>query len=322
MIDCSVILCCYNGKARIHPTVEHLAKQQVLPSLSWEFILVDNASTDGTAEYVQSIWDNLKPSAPLRVVKETRPGLVYARIAGVRAAKGKYIIFCDDDNWLRSDYIQTAYDIMENMPNVGVLGGQSVLAPGITPPIWWEEQQGNYAVGQQLSQSGLANARGFIYGAGMVTRAALARTIFDEQCPFLLTGRKGNQTLSGEDWEFCQRAMITGYDLYYNDRLFYWHDINPSRLTEEQLAKLLHSFELSSYIQEKYEYAQTFYKSGWLHNLMWLLVRVGNYFISRKHTRARKKQLLQMHLSMCGLYKDKDFEIIKRYIKLFGRKAV
>ena len=152
-MEVSVIICAYNGKGRLYPTLEHLALQKT--SLQWELILVDNASTDGTAAYVQSQWEELHPSAPLRIITERQPGLVYARTAGVKACRSKYIIFCDDDNWLREDYLQTAYELMEQMPNVGVLGGQSILAPGIEAPTWWAEQQGNYAVGKQLPQSGI-----------------------------------------------------------------------------------------------------------------------------------------------------------------------
>lgn len=317
MLDISVILCTYNGRTRLRPTLEHLALQKT--NQQWELILVDNASTDGTAANVQSQWEELHPSAPLRIITERQPGLVYARTAGVKACRSKYIIFCDDDNWLREDYLQTAYELMEQMHSVGVLGGQSILAPGIEAPTWWAEQQGNYAVGKQLPQSGIANERGFLYGAGMVTRTELARKVFDDHYPFLLTGRKEDQTLSGEDWEYCRRIMLLGCDLYYSEKLFYWHDINPERLTVEQLHKLLQSFELSSATQEKYEYAQRFYKTSICGRFGWLCIRIWNYLVATNKQRARKKQLLQMHLCICGIYQDKEMNVIKGYIKSIAK---
>ena len=311
--DLSVIICCYNGEGRLLPTIEHLALQRT--TLQWEFVFVDNASTDGSAEYVESLWREYSPNVPLRIVNERQPGLVYARIAGVKAVKGKYVVFCDDDNWLREDYLQTAYDLMEQMPNVGVLGGQSVLAPGIEAPEWWAEQQGNYAVGKQLQQSGFANERGFLYGAGMTTRTELARIIFDEHYPFLLTGRKGNQCLSGEDGEYCWRAMIAGYDLYYSEKLFYYHDVAQNRLTDEQLEKLLQSFEVGEEIYEKYHYAMKYTKSSRMSHFLWLLMRMLNYLIARAKYKPRKQQLLRFHAYMGGIRKgDREFDIIKGYI--------
>ena len=313
MIDLSVIVCCYNGKGRLHQTIKHLALQKT--TLQWEFVLVDNASTDGSADYVESQWRELCPNVPLHVVLERQPGLVYARIAGVNVAQGKYIIFCDDDNWFREDYLQTAYELMEQMPNVGVLGGQSVLAPGIEAPAWWAKEQGNYAVGKQLPQSGIANDRGFIYGAGMVTRTDLARIIFDEHYPFLLTGRKGDQCLSGEDGEYCWRAMIAGYDLYYSENLFYYHDVAQSRLTNEQLEKLLQSFEMGTEISEKYHYAMHHVRSSTINKCKWLMIRVFNYLLAKKKYRLRKRQLLHYHAAICGIgSEDKEFDIILGYM--------
>ena len=313
MIDLSVIICCYNGKERLRKTIEHLALQKT--SLQWEFVLVDNASTDGSADYVESLWREYSPNVPLHIVNERQPGLVYARVAGVKAAKGKYVVFCDDDNWLREDYIQSAYELMEQMPNVGVLGGQSVLAPSIEAPAWWAEQQGNYAVGKQLPQSGVANDRGFLYGAGMVTRTDLARKIFDEHYPFLLTGRKGDQCLSGEDGEYCWRAMIAGYDLYYSENQFYYHDVAQNRLTDEQLRKLLQSFEIGKEIAEKYHYAIQYIKDSVIRRLAWLLIRIFNYLKASAKYKPRKRQLLHYHACICGIgKKDREFDVIRGYI--------
>lgn len=315
MIDLSVIICCYNGKERLRKTIEHLALQKT--NLQREYVLVDNASTDGSADYVESLWREFSPNVPLRVVNERQPGLVYARMAGVRTAKGKYVVFCDDDNWLREDYVQIAFKLMEQMPYVGVLGGQSVLAPDIEAPVWWEKQQGNYAVGKQLPQTGIANERGFVYGAGMVTRTELARKVFDNRYPFLLTGRKGDMCLSGEDWEYCTRMRMMGYDIYYSEDLFYWHDVDPKRLTSEYLSGLLNSFASGAVIQEKYEYARRFTNVCWQENLKWLLIRLWNYLTVSNTNKARKKQLLYYHLCMYGLTRkgDYEFDVIKGFMK-------
>lgn len=316
-MDISIIICCYNGKPYLRPALEYIAHQQYDASMYVEFIFVDNASTDGSADFVQKVWDELKAKIPLRIVREAEPGLIYARMAGVRTAKGKYVVFCDDDNWLREDYIQSAYELMEQMPYVGVLGGQSVLAPDIEAPVWWEEQQGNYAVGKQLPQTGIANERGFVYGAGMITRTELARKVFNDRYPFMLTGRKGDMCLSGEDWEYCTRAMMMGYDIYYSEDLFYWHDVDPKRMTLEYLAGLLKSFDNGAVIQEKYEYAMKFTNVGWQERLKWLLIRLWNYLTVSNTSKARKKQLLYYHLCMYGLTRKRDYEfdIIKGFMK-------
>lgn len=316
MMDVSIIICCYNGKSHLWPALEHIAHQQV-GDVSVEFIFVDNASTDGSADFVREVWKQLDTKIPLTILTERKPGLVHARQCGVKAAQGKYIIFCDDDNWLREDYAQNAYRLMEQMPNVGVLGGQSILAPGIEVPDWWEKEQGNYAVGKQLPQTGMANERGFVYGAGVVTRLELAREILDDRYPFLLTGRKGDTCLSGEDWEYCTRVRIMGYDLYYSEDLFYWHDVDPKRLTMKYLNGLLKSFDEGAIVEEKYDYVMQFANVCWFEKLKWLLIRLVNDKVATTTKKERKRQLLDYHLYICGLNKkpDYEFDIINGFMK-------
>lgn len=321
MIQVSVIICCYNGKSRLRSTIEHLLAQRT--RVKWELVFVDNASTDGSAEFVRILWNEKFSNAELHIVREENPGLIYARKCGVRASRGKYIVFCDDDNWLREDYIQIAYDTMEKMPNVGVLGGRSTLAPGLHAPSWWKEHQGNYAVGNQLPHSGLANDRGFLYGAGMVTRSDLARMIFDDRYPFLKTGRKGDQCLSGEDGEYCVRVRMMGYDLYYEEELFYWHDILPSRLTLEQLHKLIRSFQEGASIDHKYDYALKYSRHGVWSRITWLFVRYWKYCRSSEQNKGRRKELFYTHAYLMGLFRtsDKELDVIKGFMRMASKVA-
>ena len=316
-MDVSIIICCYNGKAHLRPALEHIVRQQYDASLNVEFIFVDNASTDGSADYVQKVWSELKTKMPLQIVREDESGLIHARRCGVRVARGKYIIFCDDDNWLREDYVQKAYELMEKMPNVGVLGGQGALAPYIKAPDWWEGNQCNYAAGKQLSSTGIANERGFLNGAGLVTPRNLAQKIFNEAYPFLLTGRKGNACLSGEDWEYCKRARMMGYDLYYSEDLFYWHDIDMSRLTEDYLQKLLLSFQQGGAIHEKYLTALSYQQEKWWSHILTLACKVCNYIITPIPNKERKKHLLYLYSYMMGLVskEDSEFDVVKNFIK-------
>ena len=321
MKNVSIIVCCYNSALKLPKTLEHLAQQKVSKDLSYEVLVVDNASTDNTAELAISYWATLNTQVSLRVVREENPGLIYARICGVQNAKNELLIFCDDDNWLREDYVQNAVDIMNTNSSIGALGGQSVLAPHIKAPEWWEEHQGNYAVGKQLSQSGYANERGFVYGAGLVTRKSLAMKIFDYEYPLLLTGRKGNQCLSGEDWEYCQRMLLLGYNLYYSEDLFYWHDISTIRLTEEKLNELLRSFACAMSYVNKYDYIKRSYQLSFLLRFVILIKRYFLYLISSTKSKDRKLEMLRFQLSICNLSSsdDYEFEHIHRWIKQYKR---
>lgn len=313
----SIIICSYNGAQKLPITLKCLALQELSSNISCEVILVDNASNDNIQFIAKKIWGQQKTNIPLRVVYENNPGLIYARVCGVKYAKYEMLIFCDDDNWLCENYVQNAYTLMMQLPNVGVLGGQSELAPGIKAPDWWEEYKGNYAVGKQLVETGYANKRGFVYGAGMVTRKSLAVKIFDPQYPLLLTGRKGDLCLSGEDWEYCQRVLLLGYDLYYSEDLFYWHDISVDRLTTKKLEQLLYSFELGKSIQQRYEYIQKYNKRLFFYNFLLLIKRLCAYLLSKRIEKKRKLELLIFQMQICGwnFFYDVELQHILRWIK-------
>ena len=119
----SVLICCHNSAARIVPTIEALTRCET--KFPAEIVLVDNNSTDGTAAAAQATWQRLgNTSFRFRVVSEPELGLAYARRKGVREASYEFIVFCDDDNWLSSDYLELVVDILSD-PAVGATGGQA-----------------------------------------------------------------------------------------------------------------------------------------------------------------------------------------------------
>ncbi len=67
-ISVSVVLCCHNSVERLQPTLTHLAAVQVPPGMSWEVLVVDNASTDDTAARAAELWAQVGAPAPLRVL--------------------------------------------------------------------------------------------------------------------------------------------------------------------------------------------------------------------------------------------------------------
>lgn len=233
-MDLSVIICCYNSRERIGHTIMHLAKQIILNNIRWELVIVDNNCTDETTEFVKNKWNELTSNCiPLNIYYEQQPGLLYARMKGVSVAKGEILVFCDDDNWLSSNYINDAYNIMIEKNDIGALGGQSVAISDIALPNWWEEFCNGYAVGKQNSITGYVNKRGYLWGAGIVTRKKLFLQAFNSDFPSILTGRKANKLSSGDDAEFCARLLLMNYNLYYSDKLFFNHYIPINRLTEE-----------------------------------------------------------------------------------------
>lgn len=249
----SIILCCYNSSTRLPETLQNLAKQKLTNDISVEIILVNNASTDNTKEVSLYEWNKYATRFSLRIVDELKPGLIFARECGVKEAKYEYIIFCDDDNWLKPDYCQTAFELMENNPQIGALGGQGTAVSDVDFPEWFSDFEDSYAVGKQAEKSGNISDRAYVWGAGLITRKSLMVKAFDKNFPFLLMGRKENILLAGDDSEVCKRILLLGYNLFYNEKLHYQHYIPVNRLTWSYKKNMFLGFRNSIPILNKYD---------------------------------------------------------------------
>lgn len=98
----SILICTRNRASHLRETLASVARLEVPPSLQPELIVVDNASTDATAETVRTL---TLPNMPIRLIQETRRGVGHARNTAVREATGDILLFTDDDirlpaNWL------------------------------------------------------------------------------------------------------------------------------------------------------------------------------------------------------------------------------
>lgn len=143
----SVVIATYNGAAHVPKVLAALAAQTA-PNGSFEVVVVDNNSSDGTAAAVEA-----DPAAAalrargvaVRVVPEPRQGSTYARIRGVQEARRLLISFLDDDNLPEQDFVEAGVETFAD-PAIS-------LAVSQVRPHW--EQSPPPSVGdQRLSRRG------------------------------------------------------------------------------------------------------------------------------------------------------------------------
>lgn len=241
----SIIICCYNTGEKISTTLNFIAKQNLINSIDIDLILVNNNSSDLTVEWASETWKTLNVSFPLRIVNEYKQGLIYARKKGILSAKYETIIFCDDDNWLDSNYCQIAFDSINANSLIGAFGGAGMPVSDIDLPNWFHKVQNDYACGTQMMNSGDATTKGFLWGAGLVSRKSILENVFNDNFPFILTGRKGKQLSAGDDTEICKRILLMGYKLEYNSNLKYYHFIEKKRLRITYYKNMVNGFKKS-----------------------------------------------------------------------------
>ncbi|GAB6124197.1 glycosyltransferase [Dysgonomonas termitidis] len=292
----SIIICCYNSTARLPETIRHIALQEVDDNISWELIIINNASTDNLETVAYSEWEKYKNTkAGFSIVEEVQQGQTYARRKGVSMAQYEYVLFCDDDNWLHHDYLQNAFRIMETNPQIGALGGQGEAVSDVNFPDWFEDFSDGYAVGKQDKDSGDISQKGYLWGAGMVTRLSLLIKIFDVTYPMLLSGRSEEKLTSGDDSEISQRILLMGYHLFYSQELRFKHFIPHNRLTWKYKKKLFEGFTYSgTYVLNNYMIANQYLhvsKTKLLSSIFKLSVKNILWIVLSRNRKAIESQL-------------------------------
>ncbi|MBC3539269.1 glycosyltransferase [Rufibacter sediminis] len=236
-VGVSIVICTYNGAKLLPETLRHIALQQVRADVPWEVIVVDNASTDATARVVKEEWQKHQNPVRFSLLHQPKPGLTFARELGYAHAQYDYILLCDDDNWLSPNYVNLAFDVMEENPNIGVLGGYGDLVYEEEPPFF-ATQLRLFANGHQAPGSGKV-AKNTVYGAGCVLRKSAYDHLFRMGYKPILTDRLASALSSGGDYEICYALALLGYDIWYDERLTFQHYMVKERQTWEYYLRYL-----------------------------------------------------------------------------------
>lgn len=230
------MICTYNSAQRLPETLKHVAAQRVPDGLPWEVVIIDTGSSDDTKEVARRQWEVHGSPAPLHLF-DSPPGLPAARREALRRAPHDLVVFCDDDNWLDEAYLRIAHGVMDDDPNIGVLGGRGEAVFEADPPTWFPRAEAYFAVGPQSDASGdISDAQGYVYGAGCVVRKSAWKQITKHGEESLLRSfRRGSN-----DKEMCYLIRLAGYTISYDERLRFQHFMPAARL--EWRSFLAHGF--------------------------------------------------------------------------------
>jgi len=110
--------------------LESLARQ-TLPTDAFEVIVVDNASSDATAD----VASRYEGALNLRYVFAPEPGLHVGRHAGCSVASSEILIYADDDIEAEPTWVEAVVDAFRDS-RVGLVGGNNLPRFESAPPEW------------------------------------------------------------------------------------------------------------------------------------------------------------------------------------------
>jgi GT2 family glycosyltransferase len=174
-------------------------------------VVVDNGSTDGTAELVRAHHPDVQ------VVGLRRNRGAAARTIGARLVDSPYVAFSDDDSWWAPDALARAVQLLDRHPRLAVLAARVLVGP--------EERLD--PVCDQMAHSPLPAADdlpgppvlGFIACGAVLRRAAFLE----------VGGFDARLGVGGEEELLSVDLAARGWGLAYVDEVVAHHHPSPSR---------------------------------------------------------------------------------------------
>ena len=118
----SVIIPLYNKASEIAITLHTVLAQSLQPR---EIIVVDDGSTDGSAEIVESFGSPL-----VRLIRQENRGVSAARNRAMREATGEWVALLDGDDMWGAEYLATVAEMIERWPKCGAYGTAFMIDDG------------------------------------------------------------------------------------------------------------------------------------------------------------------------------------------------
>lgn len=209
----SVIIVSYNGKEKLLPCLESVRCSLPLDS---EIIVVDNASSDGSASAVETRFSDV-----ILIRSESNGGFGAGNNIGVRSSRGKYLVFLNPDTLVECGWLEPLLEPFENDDRAGLVTARILLK---------DQPDRINACGNSIHITGITLCRGLGQSRETFARAeqvdsvsgaafAIRRALFDA-----LDGFEEDAFLYMEDTDLSLRARLAGWRSLYAPGSIVLHD--------------------------------------------------------------------------------------------------
>jgi GT2 family glycosyltransferase len=201
----TVAIITYNGRHLLDTVLESLRTQTFE---DYRALVVDNASRDGTPEWLREHW----PAVQV-IVHPRNLGVAASLNTCLRAAKGEYVLLLNNDVELEPRCMEELVAALSAHPEAGVVGAKLLdfsrreLLDGTGDVYSWAGFA--YRRGQGEFDHGQYDARREVFGA-CGAAAMYRRSAFEAVGPF-----DEQYFAYGEDVDWAFRAQLAGYGARY-----------------------------------------------------------------------------------------------------------
>lgn len=249
-VDLTVSVCTFNSEQRLPAVLDRLLAQMDTADITWEVLVVDNNSQDGTAQVVADYAARWRADSLLRYVFEPIQGTSYARNRAIaESASQDLVAFVDDDYLLAERWVAAAVQFGKDHPKAGAYGGRHYVKTDDPLPADFHSIKFLLALEDRGPKPLQYIVPGCVPGGpSFVVRKQAWR----EAVPFNRRLR-GKQTIRGlvvsnaEDIEIVIYIQSSRWEVWHHPELEGWHHIAAGRFEREQLKRLALSSGLSTH---------------------------------------------------------------------------
>ncbi|MGI9496177.1 MAG: glycosyltransferase [Mariniblastus sp.] len=228
-----IAICTWNRRAMLANALASLCQLRIPAGVTVNVIVVDNNSTDGTAEFLQQFASTTGDRISIKVLMESQQGHAVCRNRAIESASGDLMLWTDDDIIASEDWLSRYLEFVSDDPDSSFWG--SVIEPEFPGgmPTWisenWNELKGCFA-DRNLGEESLSFNEGRLpYGAnfGILTEV-------QKKYPFnSLLGRRGDAVMGEDEFDLFRRLLDDGYSGAWLPQAKIRHQIPESRSSQE-----------------------------------------------------------------------------------------
>jgi len=182
---------------------------------------------------------------------EPKQGISHARVAGIKAARGRYIVVFDGDNDPHADYLQVLSKLIQQHSSVGAWGPGNVwvdFIDGVNEELkvkameMFQERHDDFTIFACLRSWEDC----YPFGTGLCLRKehALSYVNLFENGHFTLKGREGSRLTSGEDTQMVLSCIVNGEGAGRSPDLKINHVIPANRANLDYMKRLAYGLHI------------------------------------------------------------------------------
>ena len=209
----SIIIPVYNVEKYLKQCLDSVINQTFKDI---EIIVVNDCSPDNSLRIIKEYQQ--KDERIVLLDLKQNVGLAFARNAGIKIAKGKYITFIDSDDWVREDYIEILYNNIE-LYKTDVVIAENLEYDNISNCIINKREKLKFY--NKIVEDVKDKKNLILYIPRLITRSVIVSRNFIVEKNILFPNEK-----IGEDLLFVVEIIASNSSLFYIDYPGYYYRVN------------------------------------------------------------------------------------------------